>query len=511
MVLSDAWKRWFSSPSRAEHASLRHHIRWLRAYNERLKAKYDGAGTNPEMERYWSQADHRSPRAANDISVRCKLRSRSRYECCESNSFARGMVLAKGNDIIGVGPMLQVTTEDNDLNKAIETKWESYARSIMLPRKLRTVQIAKIVDGESFAQRTFNQKNRDQVKLDVLRTEADLWTDPYADGSDPDYVDGVRYDGQGNPVSYRRLRSHPGDNYNLDTQADDYDADDVIHWYREDRPDQRRGVPEFTPALPLFAELRRYRLAVLSAAETAADFTAIMYSDASAFNENPDEMDEDFIKIDLERRTMMTLPAGWKMSQLKAEQPTTEFGAFSEHILMEIGRVCQMPLNLVAGTSKDYNFASGRLDYMLYWSHCDVERYDFGLAVMDQIFGWWLDEALLVPGYLPSFGDVRDVPHEWIWPPRRPIDEVNAAQADQIRWQLGYLTDEAWAKREQVDLAQHYDELARMIEARSAIGAPVPNASSQQQQNADNGQNPGSQPNETENDNQTRPAEETPA
>jgi capsid protein len=477
-------RRWLGrGDNSSELAAYRRQVDWLQSYNRRIKARYDAAGTNPELERYWSQADNRSPRAANDVSIRRRLRSRSRYECQESNSFARGMLLTKQNDVIGVGPMLQVNTEDAELNKAIESRWAAWERAVCLPPKIRTLHGAKIGDGEGFAQRTFNAKLRDGVKLDLLLTEADLWTDP-VQAAIPNEVDGIRFDEQGNPVSYRRLRQHPGDDiqYSDAWETDEIDADDVIHWFRADRPDQKRGIPEFTAALPLFAELRRYRLAVIAAAETAADFTAVMYSDAPAFGEDPDTSGEPFSPIDLERRAMLTLPAGWKMAQLKAEQPTTEFTAFSEAILCEIGRTAQMPLNLVSGTSREYNFASGRLDYLLYWSHCDVERYDFSLAVMDRIFQWWLDEALLEPGYLPKFGGIRDVPHEWIWPPRRPVDEVKAAQADQIMWQMGYLTDEAWAKREQVDLTRHYEELGRSIERRTAIDAPLPQASLQRQQ-----------------------------
>lgn len=474
---------WFRRPEPAELVDYKAQVQWLRAYNRRIKARYDAAGTNPELERYWAQADLRSPRAANDRTIRERLRSRSRYECQESNSFARGMLLTKQNDVIGVGPMLQVTTPDERLNEAIEARWAAWCRATHVVRTLRTHHGAKIGDGEGFIQRSFNARSTDENKLALLATEADLWTDPWTP-IDANEVDGIRFDDSGNPISYKRMRQHPGDDvqYTAAYDLDEFQAEDVIHWFRADRPDQRRGIPEFTAALPLFAELRRYRLAVLAAAETAADFTAVLYSDAPAFGEAPDESSEPFSTIDLERRALMTLPAGWKMSQLKAEQPTTEFARFSEAILCEIGRTAQMPLNIVAGSSREYNFASGRLDYLLYWSHCDVERYDYGCAVMDRIFSWWLDEALLIPGYLPSFGQVRQVPHEWIWPPRRPIDEVAAAQADQIRWEMGFLTDVEWAKREQKDLLRHYADLQRSLDQRERIGAPLPAATLQREQ-----------------------------
>lgn len=458
-------------------------LKWVSAYSQRIKAKYDAARTDPENERYWSQADLRSPNAANDRGIRQRLRSRSRYECQESNSFARGMLLTKQNDVIGVGPMLQVTTEDRALNTAIEQRWTQWARTNNLARILRTNHAAKIGDGEGFIQRTFNERSRDENKLSLLLTEADLWTDPWETPGDESLVDGIKLDFNGVPVSYTRLRQHPGDASLMDAwKTDEYKSDDVIHWYRADRPGQHRGIPEFTAALPLFAELRRYRLAVLAAAEVAAEISGVMYSDSRYFDEYPAVPEKPLELIDLERKALVTLPEGWKMSQLKAEQPTAEFSQFSEAILCEIGRTAQMPLNLVVGSSRQYNFASGRLDYLLYWSHCDVERDDHACMVMDRIFAWWLDEALLIPGYLPSFGSRAEVPHEWIWPPRRPIDEEAAASADEINWENGFLTDEAWAKREQIDLNRHYEELARQIEQRKKIGAPLPSATLQREQ-----------------------------
>ena len=61
----------------------------------------------------------------------------------------------------------------------------------------------------------------------------------------------------------------------------------------------RRGAPleasathalinDITPALPLFAQLRRFTLAVLAAAETAADFAGVLQTDAPPNGEAED-------------------------------------------------------------------------------------------------------------------------------------------------------------------------------------------------------------------------------
>ncbi len=79
-------------------------------------------------------------------------------------------------------------------------------------------------------------------------------------------MDGIEFDPFGNPVAYHILKSHPGSG--AATAAMQYDrvsADSVIHWFRADRPGQRRGLPDILPALPLFGHLRRYTLAVILA------------------------------------------------------------------------------------------------------------------------------------------------------------------------------------------------------------------------------------------------------
>ena len=56
-------------------------------------------------------------------------------------------------------------------------------------------------------------------------------------------------------------------------------------------------------------------------AETAADFAGILYTDAPANGEA--DQAEPFEPIELEQRALLTMPSGWKMSQLEAEHPAT--------------------------------------------------------------------------------------------------------------------------------------------------------------------------------------------
>ena len=90
----------------------------------------------------------------------------------------------------------------------------------------------------------------------------------------------------GNPVEYHVLRGHPGEAaIGFLRDYDRVPAESVIHWFRVRPAGPGRGIPDIMPALPLFAQLRRFTLAVLAAAETAADFAGILYTDAPANGE----------------------------------------------------------------------------------------------------------------------------------------------------------------------------------------------------------------------------------
>jgi capsid protein len=175
------------------------------------------------------------------------------------------------------------------------------------------------------------------VQLDLRLVEADRVCTPDLSAVVSHAVDGIVFDAAGNPVEYHVLREHPGDMvFRRAAAFDRVPAESMLHWFRVDRPGQVRGIPDITPALPLFAQLRRFTLAVIAAAETAADFAGILYNDAPASGEA--DATEPFEPIELEKRALVTMPGSWKMSQLQAEKPTTGHKEFVEVILNVIAR-----------------------------------------------------------------------------------------------------------------------------------------------------------------------------
>ena len=444
-----------------------------------VRAKYDSALTTDNNRRHWAHADGLSASSANSPEVRRILRNRSRYEVA-NNSYARGIILTLANDIVGTGPRLQLLTEDADANRQIERAINYWAKAIGLAEKLRTLRMAQAQDGEAFALLVNNARLSTDVQLDLRLVEADQIATPGLRWNDSQAVDGIVFDGAGNPLEYHVLRRHPGDGKSLNFEFDRLPATAVLHLFRSDRPGQQRGIPEITPALPLFAMLRDYSLATLDAAKAAAYYAGIIYTDAPPNGET--DPVEALDPIELDRNMLLTMPGGWKMAQLHAEQPTGTYAEFKREILNEISRCLNMPYNIAAGNSSSYNYASGRLDHQTYFKSLRIDQSRIETVALDRILAAWFDEAVLVDGLLPSgLGPIADWPHTWFWDGHEHVDpqkEANA-QATRLTSHTTTLADEYARKGQdwEAQLRQRAKELALMTElglAPAAVPAPSP-------------------------------------
>lgn len=443
----------------------RNRARTVKAVRAKLRAAYDAAQTTDENAKHWRWADDLSAAEANSLHVRQTLRSRSRYECLQSNSFAKGMVCTLANDFITTGPSLQIQWSDRkELALRLEKQFAAWAKRVRLVRKLRTARLAKAVDGECFIVASNNPRIRGPVKLDLQLVEADQISTPgWTDGAlDPQAVDGIKFDQWGNPTVYHQLQYHPGDRSAMGhwEKPNRLDPDHVIHMFNHDRPGQVRGVPEVTPALPLFAMARRYTLATVLAAETAADFVAILQTQASAFDNVEQAPQDPFESVDIDRGMMTALPYGYDLSQLKAEQPTTTYVEFRNALLQEIARCLHMPTNKARGDSSGYNYSSARMDHQIYYHAIETERCDWEVECLDRIFEWWLDELLLSSnefrGQLPP---VEELPHRWTWKPPVSVNPMQDARANLMLIDAELLTEREYLISQGMDPETHFAEI----------------------------------------------------
>jgi len=404
----------------------------------RVLGKFDAAQTTSENATHWSMTDALSADGGYTVDVRKRLRERARYEV-GNNSYAKGMVLTLANDIIGTGPRLQIINEDKELTAKIETGFSEWSKAIGLAAKLRMMQMSKITDGEVFALLQNNPELGQEIQLDISPVEADRITSPIMPAQNmTNTVDGIIFDVSGNPKTYQLARQHPGDMGLWEEDFDKIPASKMIHYYRADRPGQ-----------------------------TAAECAAVLHTKAPADGEAVEA--EPWEVVELERRMATTLPAGWELGQIKAEQPTTSYPEFKKEILNEIARCLNIPFNVAAGNSAGYNYASGRLDHQTYFKSIQIEQAFMVLVILERIFKAWFDEALLTNKFemLRNRGEIR---HTWFFDGTEHVDPAKEATAQKIRLENGSTNLAIECAKKGLDWEEVKEQRAREIEKDKELG-----------------------------------------
>lgn len=435
-------------------------------YGNAFSARFDSAQTTPDNVNHWSMSDGLAADAASNPMIRYILRNRARYEAA-NNCYARGLIDAIATDLIGPGPRLQMETGDEEADEWIENEFSRWARAINLPQKLRTQTKAKVTDGESFAEQISNEALPTPVKLDIRLIEADQVRTVELNLITFPSVDGIRFDESGNPVSYQILRIHPGNygfatgNIGMPWAFDNWPARLVMHWFKSDRAGTHRGIPEIMAALPLLAQVRRYILATLQAAETAADFAMWMKTPVAADgmtsdDDAPIEVPNPFDLFPLQRNIVTTLPDGYEIGQTEPNQPIDKVEEFIRCLLRQVARCTNTPYNLVSGDFSQGSYSESNLGNQGYFRQIDENRKDLEYSELDRLTASWLMEASHIrtggsgdfgAPYMPAnvrravgkiTGNACDLPtHTWNWVGHEWANPAQAATADQMNLRMG--------------------------------------------------------------------------
>lgn len=404
----------------------------------RVKARYDAAQTDSQNRKHWAAADALSPRAAITSQVRLTLRNRSRYEIA-NNCYAKGMVSTLVGYTIGSGPEFGLDyigdqLQQKEISQTARTVsrlfWDWWAAAGM-PSKLQTCATAVASDGEGFLRRYSVDTDafpmwKSPVTLNFQPVEADYFESPVLDLTGDD--SGVITDQNADVTGYYMYSAHPGDYFTPLTSPKRVRRSDIYHVYKQERPGQLRGIPWLTPALPIFANMRRFVLATLAAAESAANPSGVLYTDAPPDDEEGTYATP-FDEIEIARNMLMTLPSNYKLEQYKAEHPNAQYEAFITACVREAARCVDMPVVLALDASK-YNYASGRLDLQGFWQARSAERYHlYELQLCNRAYADWLEEAWLIPGYLPPLfrQTYTDWAPNWRWREPEHVDRSKEA------------------------------------------------------------------------------------
>ncbi len=232
-----------------------------------VRARFDNARNTPDTASLFRNVDSLAITTALSPAVRKTVRDRARYVVANC-PYAKSMLDTFVTHV--VGPWASVSFPRGGVGEGLRNEvaeaFDAWAMATDFWPKVMTLLRAKVTDGEAFAllvtdRGAVTADNR--VTLNVRPIECDRVESYTETVTRENEFDGIRFDADGHPVSYRVLKNHPGDYRlvrNVRWRAGDWiRAANVVHYFDCIRPEQVRGISDFVSALDIPALQKSYR------------------------------------------------------------------------------------------------------------------------------------------------------------------------------------------------------------------------------------------------------------
>ncbi len=403
---------------------------------ERIR-RWEAADTNRLNKAHWAGVYSRSVNADlyRDLEI---LRTRAAYEA-HNNPLVEGVISTHCVDLVGRdGPSLQVQTDDEAYNEALEALWRKWWLQPTLNPQVAGADLLRLwvrglwINGEFLAQIVTGGQKGDPVRLRLHPIHPRRLATPPAQAGDADVVLGVRVTREGVPLQYWISDPKRYGAFTLSTGSfSPIPADMILHGFLHVEEDQQRGIPWLACCLQEVADLRDYDAQVLDAARAAADQAVLLHT------KHPDapyiEVNE---STEIERRSISTLPPGWEATQLTPQQPSTQYIDYRCEKMSAIGRPVSMPLMIVRLTSQKYNYSSARFDGQVYQRALKVLQAWMARQSLNPLVDAIAREASLSDALLERPEVVRYV---WTWPGAPHVDPLKERNAEKVGLETGTL------------------------------------------------------------------------
>jgi len=355
------------------------------------------------------------------------LRARSRQLGRDNEYVKRYLGLVATNIIGSAGFNMQARVYDTNgkpdagANGAIEqafAKWSARGVCDVAGRcSLRDISrqaiLAAARDGEFLIRivRGTAAANPHQIALQLLDIDRlDTSLNRPAEGGRNAIRMGVEHNAFGRAVRYWLRKSHPGESYaaggDVNTQSAHVGipAEDIVHGYIADRPEQLRGVPWLHAAMVALNDLGGYKAAAIVASRVGAGKMGFFTTPDGSVNAladeqaNPDDPDGD-LYMDADPGSFGKLPPGYGFTPFNPDYPSAMFGEFVKANLRGISSGLGVAYHALANDLEGVSFSSirsGTLEERDQWM---MLQEWFIEAFFQPVFTEWLRSAL-------SFGQI---------------------------------------------------------------------------------------------------------
>jgi len=387
-------------------SNLSHHIAKLsqaRAFDaaraDRLSADWPTISGNPEYDIY----------AALDV-----LRTRAR-ERCQNDGYAKRVVDMFQFNIVGpYGFKLKSKAVnandslDEPGNKAVQDAWMDFAKPINCSTtaresltKICTLSIGALPrDGEYIIRRVRRKEYKYGIALQMILPEHLNVRKNERLGNGHIVRMGVELDEFDRPCAYwirkadKEMELYVTSNYGGEYER--IPAEDIIHNFVADYPNQTRGIPLLAPGLITLKNIGGFDEAVLYAARAGASsmlFLKNQKNDEPTQYKGTDKDAEGNTVVSWEPASIQDL-GDKELAPFIPEFPNGEHAPFAKIMLRRVAGSVGVSYEGLANDRESVNYSSiraGLIEERELWK--GLQEW-FLETTLDRIFGWWLEEAL---------------------------------------------------------------------------------------------------------------------
>jgi len=361
----------------------------------RMSQYYDAAGRTVRTQGMRAPGGDANAAALSGPIIRKRARDMVR-----NNAIATRAVSALVDNIVGDGIIPSVEAErDEDKRRLEEVLLEHFdstavdaAGRLNLYGLQRLAVDGMIVGGEMLWRR---RPRRASDALAVLPFQVESLEPEYLDDrrlgqlqtGNLEY-DGIEFDAIRRRVAYRLFREHPEDSLTGFPESRRVMADEVLHLYRVDRPNQRRGVTWLAPVISLLSDAYEYADAQLVRQKIAAMWVGFT---VDALNDVGEQTDYD--KLTLKPGTFEHLPPG---RDVRFSDPPKVEG-YAEH-MKQVQRMVAAALGItyeeLSGDLEGVNFSSGRLGRIAMQRAVQAAQWTVVMPVLCDGMNRWIRDAV---------------------------------------------------------------------------------------------------------------------
>lgn len=331
-------------------------------------------------------------RAIRNAAFRKRIRLIS-VEEDEDNSFYTGILNIIAEHCIGSVPLIMGNDTNDIVNDAIENKWIEWTVNNGIGSAIRQIRRGAARTGLGIGI-PYQKKNDpdDPIGIGIKTVSSLRLTNPIGAGYKDRIYDGVEYDSN---WDIKRIWIKDPDTID----PVEYQAKDIILWYKSITEDMCMGLPECGPAFCLFPSVRRYMDAIVRGEEFRSSIPMAVKLDPTVYRPE-DATEVPMGAFEYEPGMVPTLPPGTDLVGLNVGIPGEERAKFVHLVIGAAARCVQMPKNLALGDSSNSNMATAQIDMQPWINRVNIDRVDFQPAIR-KVVKLWYDRAILAMNYLP--------------------------------------------------------------------------------------------------------------